>query len=67
MPSENIDNDLYLVTHPHPAWYSTVTRLITQGLRWVQIRDKMASDASIFKQAQSIVQFCQRQNSIVMC
>lgn len=61
MPSENIDNDLYLVTHPHPTWYSTVTRLITQGLRWVQIRDKIASDVSIFKQAQSIVQFCQRQ------
>ena len=49
------------MTHPHPTWYSTVTRLIAQGLRWVQIRDKIASDVSIFKQAQSIVQFCQRQ------
>ena len=60
MSLENIDNDLYLVTHPHPEWFSTVTNLISQGIRWVQIRDKAASDSIILEQAHSIVQFCHR-------
>lgn len=60
MSVQNVDNDLYLVTHPHADWISTVTGLISQGIRWVQIRDKTASDMQVFEQANAIIEFCQR-------
>ena len=56
------DNDLYLVTHRHPDWLRQVTALIQLGIRWIQIRDKHASDEEIIAQTEAILDFCHSSN-----
>lgn len=54
-------SDLYLVTAPHPNWWMQVTSLVRQGVHWVQIRDKHATDDAIFEQGEALLRFCQQQ------
>ena len=64
MPSSNIQIEppiLYLVTHPHPTWLTQVTRLIGEGIPFVQIRDKSATSLELFKQAESVLNFIEHQ------
>ena len=52
---------LYLVTHPHPNWLTQVTRLIGEGIPFVQIRDKRSTSLELFKRAESVLNFIEHQ------
>ena len=48
---------VYLVTHPHPNWFAQVTWLIGEGIPFVQIRDKTATSAELFKKTEQVLNF----------
>ena len=58
MPANSL---LYLVTHPHPRWLTQVLWLIGEGVPWVQIRDKDASDSVLSQQVEAVLNFVSQQ------
>mgnify|MGYP001334162368 CR=1 FL=1 len=64
MHSSNIQIEspiLYLVTHSHPTWLTQVTRLIGEGIPFVQIRDKKATSLELFYRTESVLNFIEHQ------
>ncbi len=50
---------LYLVTQPHPNWFTQVSQLLENGVSIVQIRDKVASDDNVARNVERVLNFVQ--------
>jgi len=50
---------LYLVTQPHPRWFTQVSQLLENGTSIVQIRDKRGSDDKVARDVDRVLNFVQ--------
>ena len=54
--------DLYLVTRSQDNWMSQIIRLVEQGVTWVQVREKSASDDHLISKIQELQEQLQQRS-----